>query len=228
MEDFGSVIRDRRSIRKYLPEKVPDAVLREVLDEACWAPSWGNAQSTSVYVLSGNALERFKASLLERSQSETPPSPDLDIPMPWPEPFQGRMMGSMEARTAFMAEEEKKRGIVPPDPPVSRVVAAAGLFGAPHLLVVATSKDASKPYACFDAGLFTQTIALAAQARGLGTCIMAAVILFPELLRALIPDSEKEIFIIGVAIGYSDRDAITNQSPRERVPLAERVQFFQT
>ena len=89
-------------------------------------------------------------------------------------------------------------------------------------------RNASKPYACFDAGLFTQTIALAAQARGLGTCIMAAVILFPELLRALIPDSEKEIFIIGVAIGYSDRDAITNQSPRERVPLAERVQFFQT
>jgi nitroreductase len=67
MGPFNTTIRERRSIRRYLPQRVPEPVIREVLADACWAPSWGNTQSTSVYVLSGEALAQLKAGLLERA-----------------------------------------------------------------------------------------------------------------------------------------------------------------
>ena len=226
MDDFAKVIRERRSIRRYLPERVPETALREILDEACWAPSWGNTQSSTIYALSAAALEHFKAALLDKAVSELPGEPDIEMPTTWPEPFGARMKSHLQAESAFIAAEEKRRGVVPPDPPVPWLVASAGLFGAPHLLLVATGKDVSRTYACYDAGLLTENIVLAAQARGLGTCIAASAVRHPDLLRAIIPDSQDKIFIVGIALGYPDRDAAANQFPRHRVPLEERVRFI--
>lgn len=226
MDEISSAIRERRSIRRYLPRPVPQATLREILDDARWSPSWGNTQSWFVYVLSGHALDRFKAGLLERATTEAPSNPDIDMPASWPEPFQGRMKSLMQARMAFVAEEERKRGIVPVDPPVPPPVAGAALFGAPHLLVVATDKEASRPYACYNAGLLSQTIALAAHARGLGTCIVAGAMRSPDLLREIVPGSEDKVFIAGMAIGFPDTDAIVNQFPRQRASLEDYVRFI--
>ena len=59
--EFESVIRGRRSIRAYTTEPVLEELVREILDEARWAPSSRNTQAWNVWVLSGGALERFKA-----------------------------------------------------------------------------------------------------------------------------------------------------------------------
>ena len=199
MEDFSSVIRERRSIRKYLPDKVPDAVLREILDEARWAPSCGNTQSTEVYVLSGDTLERFKATLLERSRGETPPLPDLEIPAPWPEPYQSRRKATMEARAAFVAAEEKRRGIVSPDLSLSPSASGSELFGAPHVLAIATNKCTSRSYACFDAGLLVENVCLAAHAAGLATVIMAVAVRHPDVLREAVPGAGGKRFVVHFA-----------------------------
>ena len=55
------VIRGRRSIRAYTTEPVADDLVRDILDQARWAPSSQNTQPWRVWVLSGDALERFKA-----------------------------------------------------------------------------------------------------------------------------------------------------------------------
>ena len=59
--EFESVIRGRRSIRAYTSQPVPEGLVREILDEARWAPSSRNTQAWSVWVVTGDALERFKA-----------------------------------------------------------------------------------------------------------------------------------------------------------------------
>jgi nitroreductase len=227
MGPFSTTIRERRSIRRYLPQPVPDTLIQEVLSDACWAPSWGNTQSTSVYVLSGDALTRLRAGLLERALKEAPGEPDLEMPAPgsWPEPYRSRTGGFVQSRTAFVAEEESKRGITPADPPVPPPVAGAALFGAPHLLLVGTTAGLSVPYSCFDAGAFTQTIALAAQERGLGTCIMAGVVRHPDLFRSLIPESDDLVFMAAMTLGYPDPDAPINHFPRQRADLGERAFF---
>jgi nitroreductase len=226
VEGFKKVIRERRSTRRYLPDGVPEATVREILEEACWAPSWGNTQSTFIYVLSAAALEHFKAGLLERAVNKVPDKPDIEMPTTWPEPFESRMKSHIQAERAFVAEEESKRGIAQPDPPVPREVARAELLRAPHLVLVAIRDDVSQPYACYDAGLLSQNIALAAYARGLGTCIMAAAAHHPDLLREIIPESEDKLFVVGIALGYPDHEAAINQFPRHRIPLDERARFI--
>lgn len=226
MEAFTKVIRERRSIRRYLPDPVPEAVIGEILDEARWAPSWGNTQSTIVYVLSAAALDRFKAALAERAANGVPAQPDLEMPAKWPEPFGGRMKSHLQGERAFIAEEEKRRGIARTGPALPPAGPSAALFGAPHLLLVATGQEVSKFYATYDAGLFTENLVLSAQARGLGTCILASAVRHPDLLRALVPESADKIFIAGIALGYPDLDAVANQFPRQRVPLDERVRFI--
>src|SRR5450756_2931733 len=54
--EFESVIRGRRSIRAYTNEAVPVDLVREILDEARWAPSWRNTQAWNVWAVSGLSL----------------------------------------------------------------------------------------------------------------------------------------------------------------------------
>src|SRR5450756_2438926 len=58
--EFESVIRGRRSIRAYTNEAVPVDLVREILDEARWAPSWRNTQAWNVWAVSGGAPQRYK------------------------------------------------------------------------------------------------------------------------------------------------------------------------
>ena len=71
--ELDRVIRGRRSIRAYKPEPVPEGTIREILDAARWAPSWRNTQAWNVWVLTGDALQRYKD---ERSK----PPPSARIP----------------------------------------------------------------------------------------------------------------------------------------------------
>jgi hypothetical protein len=50
--------------------------------------------------------------------------------------------------------------------PVSPMVAGADIFGAPTVLVLAYDEGVSDGYGCFDAGLFSMCLCLAAQVRG--------------------------------------------------------------
>ena len=75
--EFESVIRGRRSIRAYTTEPVPQELVREILDEARWAPSSRNTQAWSVWVVGGGALERFKTAFKAALAREEADEPDL-------------------------------------------------------------------------------------------------------------------------------------------------------
>lgn len=49
--DVFEAIKGRRSIRKYKPDQVRDAVVDEVLEAIRWAPSWANTQCWEVIVI---------------------------------------------------------------------------------------------------------------------------------------------------------------------------------
>ena len=84
-------------------------------------------------------------------------------------------------------------GVQPADPPVSPMVAGAAIFGAPTVLVLAFDRGVSDHYGCFDGGLFTMAVCLAAESRGLGTCVTTSNVRYPDLLRKILPgDRETE------------------------------------
>jgi nitroreductase len=99
----------------------------------------------------------------------------------------------------------------------------AVLFGAPCLLVACISKDVSVEYAMLDIGLIIQTVCLLACDRGLGTCIMAASVGYPDLLRKFASIPQDRRIIIGVAMGYPDQDFPLNAFERTRVDIRECV-----
>src|SRR5579862_7826750 len=57
----SEAVRSRRSVRAFLDTPVPAALIAEILTKASRAPSGGNVQPWKIYVLSGEALARFKA-----------------------------------------------------------------------------------------------------------------------------------------------------------------------
>jgi nitroreductase len=218
MADLTDSIRTRRSIRKFTDDQVPEGVIREILAEARWSPSWGNTQQWEVIVLRGQALETFKKINQRRVLDGVMPNPDIAMPQVWPEPFAQRYMDM--GKSIFTALDIAR------DDSEARnrfTIDMFGLFDAPCLLLLCIDKRLPFPYACLDVGMFLQTVCLAACGRGLGTCIMAAAVSYPEVIREMLPAAENKRFVIGCLLGYPDTEASVNASPRERADPDEYV-----
>ena len=217
---LAEAVRGRRSIRKFRKDEIPREVLREILEAAHWAPSWGNTQPWEFYVLTGNALEEFRAANQEKMTKGEAFSPEVPMPEAWPDHLKKRYMeiGKI-VLTAMGIQREDKDGRN------KLYQNMALLFGAPCLVVACIPKDTLVEYAMLDIGLILQTLCLSAYDKGIGSCIMAASIGYPALLRkiATIPDDRR--IIMGVALGYPDPDYPLNRFERVRADMSEFVRW---
>jgi nitroreductase len=215
--EFDSVIRGRRSIRAYEPEPVPESVIREILGAARWAPSWRNTQAWNVWVLTGDALQRYKDEFRAAVARDDPAALDLPATAEWPQACSARITATMKSRAATLEAAGE------PTDPAAALARMADLFGAPCLLVFGFDDCLAEAYAGFDTGSFVQNVCLAAYDRGLGTCIVATVIRYPELLRRLLPGSEGMRFVVSVTLGQAVADSPANTFVRSRAELDELV-----
>ena len=221
MEIFQAVT-TRRSIRRFKPDPVPEPLLREILEAARWSPSWGNTQPWEISVVTGSALDRFRKANRQRLLDGVIPEPDTPMPDAWPEPLKQRYgdvgkqvltalaipRGDKEARLRYTGD-------------------MFALFSAPSLLLFCVDRGIPREYAMLDTGAIMQTVCLLAHARGLGSCILAASVRYPALIREIIPIPETRAVIIGVAVGYPDGEAPINQFTRERANPDEFTRWFQ-
>lgn len=215
MEIFQAVT-TRRSIRRFKPDPVPEPLLREILDAARWSPSWGNTQPWEIAVVAGEPLERLREAGRQRFLDGAIPDPDTPMPGTWPEPLKQRYQavgkqtltalsiprGDQEARLRYYGE-------------------MFAFFGAPCLLLFSVDKSLAREYAMLDIGAVAQSVCLLAHARGLGSCIMAASVNYPALIRKILPIPETRAILIGVALGHPDAEAPINRFARERANLDE-------
>ena len=215
--EFDEVIRGRRSIRAYKPDPVPEAVVREILDEAHWAPSWRNTQAWDIWVVTGRALERFKEEFRGAAERNEPPEPDLVPTLEWPAMCSARTTALMRSRAATLEAAGE------PSDPAAALARMGDLFGAPCLLVFGFDDCLAEAYAGFDVGMLVQSVCLAAYSKGLGTCIVATIVRYPRILRALLPGAESKRFVISVTLGSPDLQAAANTFQRSRAPLEELV-----
>lgn len=207
--DITAAILGRRSIRAFSPEPVDEQVVSSVLDDARWAPSWGNAQDWNVWAVTGDALERIKTAYTRRIQEGGPSITDLEMPTreQWPERMLARMNLTRPGET-FRP---------PPGPSIWE------MYGAPCLLLFAIDDGLVPEYACFDAGLLVENVCLAAHAAGLGTVIMAMAVRYPEILRDVVPGTEGKRFVVGVALGHPAPGSPGNEQVRQRAGLDDLV-----
>lgn len=219
--EFETVLRGRRSIRAYTSEPVPRELVEQILDEARWTPSWRNTQAWSIWVVTGEALERFKGRFKVAIERDEPPHPDLVPTNDWPAACSTRTARLMQARAASLAAAGED------SEPAAALRRTADLFGAPCLLVFGFDDCLAEGYASFDTGSLVHCVCLAAHDRGLGTCIVATLVRYPDLLRELLPGNEGKRFVVGVTLGHAEFQAAANTFERTRAGLDELVTWVQ-
>ena len=55
---------------------------------------------------------------------------------------------------------------------------------------------------------------------------MAMAVRFADILHELIPQAESQRFVIGVALGLADHNAVINRGDRRRVEIEEWATFL--
>ena len=220
MEVFQAVT-TRRSIRRFKPDSVPEPLLREILEAARWSPSWGNTQPWEVAIVTGAVLDRFQKENRQQLLDGVIPEPDTPMPEVWPE--------SLKQRYGDVGKQVLAALAIPREDKEARLRYAGdmfALFNAPSLLLFLVDKGIPREYAMLDTGAIMQTVCLLAHSRGLGSCILAAAVRYPALIRKFIPIPETKAVIIAVAMGFPDRETPINQFTRERENLDAFTLWF--
>jgi hypothetical protein len=99
-------------------------------------------------------------------------------------------------------------------------------FGAPHAIFLAMDRSFYQTgeylnvWALFSCALLAMNIALLATHHGLGTCLEAAPVAYPDLIGKFeIPDGK--LMVLAIAIGYPDRGNPMNQPVPSVKPQTE-------
>ena len=218
--ELEAAVRGRRSIRKFTEKKVPGVLVEEILEAARWAPSWGNTQPWEYAVLTGAPLAAFKEANERMFAAGLAATPDIPMPESWPSDLKARYGELGKTMLDLMGIDRADK-----DARNQLYARMAGLFGAPCMIVATIPRGVPAEYALLDGGLIVQTICLLAHARGLGTCIMAAAVRYPDLLRriAFIPEDRR--IVAAIAVGWPDPEYPLNRFARKRADLREIVRW---
>ena len=82
--DVVKAIQERRSIRAFKPDPVPEDMIRKIMDQSLWAPSWANTQPWEFAVVTGEPLDKIQNGFIEKGKKES--YPDVKRPYEFPEP----------------------------------------------------------------------------------------------------------------------------------------------
>jgi len=174
----------RRSIRAFKSEEVPEKLIIELLEIATHAPSAVNLQPWEFFVIKGNTLNGLKAAYLNEYRHGELPNPDIpvgqtrDIAPVLEGVYKERQValakqifGTMDINKANKKEKWSERMVQ--------------FYYAPAIIVIVVDRMLQSDWPILDVGLVTENIALTALELGLGTCIMRAIVDYPENLRKL-------------------------------------------
>jgi nitroreductase len=219
MLSVDEAILQRRSVRGFLPDEVPQATLDEVFAIAQRAPSNCNVQPWVPHVVSGAALKRLRDALVDAGLNERPIRPD------WP--ADGKFDGIYRARQVDAAAMlYGAMGVARSDLVGRRAAYVRNLdfFGAPHAVFIFMPYPFDTREAT-DIGMYAQTLMLAMTARGIATCAQGALGLYPGIVRESLglPDTQRLLF--GVSFGYEDPANKANAARVGRAPAHEAVRF---
>jgi nitroreductase len=222
MHDLDKTIRERRSVRGFVPDRrVPQNVIREALELAQRAPSNCNVQPWRLFIASGFGCDRLRGALRQAVTAGVAPAPD-DPADEFPG-FYRRLQ--VDCAVALY----KEMGIERHDQP-GRLRALARnfeFFDAPHVAIVCMEKH-FKLGVALDVGMYVQTLMLALWARGVASCAQASLRMYPVIIRRELGIPESLRIMCGVSFGYEDISVPANRSRQRREPIETNVTFVDT
>lgn len=220
-----AAITSRRSIRRFLPTEVPRSVIEDILRVSARAPSGTNTQPWRVHVLTGASLQalvdRIMAAHNDPAQVGLHQEEYDYYPKEWISPFVDRrrkvgwdlysLLDITKGDKARM-HEQNGRNFRFFDAPVGMIFTIDRIMGKGSLL---------------DYGMLLENIMVAARARGLDTCPQAAFNAYHALISEHLGlDAEREMVVVGMALGHADPQAIENTLLTERETVSDFATFW--
>ena len=218
--DISAAIRQRRSIRAFKQEPVPQKVLKEILEEAVLSPSWANTQPWEFIVAGGKTVRDLAKTCEEKMVSGAKMGAEIPGPPAFCEPFDTRRRNvgkKMFDVLGFGREDKEQR--------MKWGMRGFKFFDAPNVIFILTNRafycqeGGMNVWPLFDCGLVAQNIMLLAVKHGLGTIPEIQAVMFPDVLRSALNIPGDKIIVLGIAIGYPDPDHPIGKLRSEREPV---------
>ena len=214
-------IRARHATRAFLPRPVELSVIENILRLASCSPSGTNTQPWHVHVVTGECRDRLVREVCAAyyqapARSDSSIYANLNV-----EPYLSRkrtlgkamygLIGIQKGDTTRMQAQHRRN---------------FELFGAPVGIFVTIDKHLG-PGSWLDAGMFMQTLMLAAQAYGLDTCPQAVWLHLESVVARVIGWPDTERLVSAISLGYGDSSYPENNLRSERVPVEEFAVFHE-
>jgi nitroreductase len=224
LEELNGVdraIASRFSARAFLPDPVPQTLIRRILDVARWAPSGSNMQPWRVYVATGAVRDAVEKDILDSFfAGESGHERDFKYyPDSFFEPYIGRRRacGIGLYQTLGIAKGETEK--------IQQARARNfRFFDAPVGLFFTLHRDLQTG-SWLDLGMFLQSIMVSARGHGLHSCPQAAFATYHKVIRPILSIPDDQILACGMSLGYADPDAVVNGFRPEREPVDSFATF---
>lgn len=214
------IVRQRRSIRKFLDKPVPEEMITDIISDALWSPSWGNTQPWEIIVVTGEQLNQLKKENVAAFSEGQPTQPDVPTPEKWPDTLMQRYRdvgkGVLSSLGIDRGDSEGRNRYYND---------MFSFFDAPVLIMFLVDRSVSLEYAMLDVGSIMQTLCLLAEEKGLGTCNLAASIYYSPIARKILRVPDDKRLVVGTALGWPDTEAAVNRFERKRGAFNEFVNW---
>jgi nitroreductase len=218
---FQRLIRQRRSIRSFLPTPLPESVIRSALDDARHAPSNSNIQPWLVHVASGEMRDRLSEAMLGADEAGEH-SPDF----PWGyDELHGRFSERQKAQGASYFQA---LGIRREDLDERRAIVKHNLtfFGAPHVCLLFMPTFYDNVRTASDIGMFAQSFLLSLASRGLTGVPQTYLGFYADPVRQVLNIDPASKLLFGISFGRPDIKSPASSFQVGRAPLEELVTFY--
>lgn len=217
--EVGDALRERRTVRAFLPRPVSRETLEAILTDALRTPSWANTQPWEAFVAGGETFERIRRVWAERTLAKTASNPDVPFPGAWPPACRDRTKELTAGRAAV-------RSMSTEDPAFHHDFHMANrrFFDAPCAVYLCMDQTLGA-WSMFDLGAMCQSICLAAQDHGVESAIAINLVVYPDVLRDELRIPRDLLIVIGIALGYADPDGPEDAFRSLRRPLGDAVRF---
>jgi nitroreductase len=214
-------LKTRLSVRDFLPEPVPEAVLRGILQTASRAPSGGNLQPWHVRVLTGAPLQALIARTAARA-AEQPKGESHEYNV-YPE---GLTEPYLSRRFKIGEDMYKLLGIPREDRAARRNWFSNNFrfFGAPVALFCFVDRQMGPPQFS-DLGMFLQSVMLLLREAGYDSCAQEFWAMFAASVYAELKIPENLMLFCGMAIGRRNPEAAVNRLVSDRAGVDEFAVF---
>jgi len=219
--EFADVVKARHSYRGFLPKAVDEKTLKEIFELASWAPSNCNVQPWHVHVLSGDACNSMREKMKEAALENPSGNPDF----PWQGKFSGdyrerqicSALGLWEHQGVTREDREKREW---------SWMRNFEFFDAPHIaFIFVTDEFPELVRLAGDTGMYAQTLMLAMENAGLGSCPQTSVSCYPDLVRQELGVESQFKLMMGLSFGYVDHADSANNLRTDRAPLEQSTTF---